>query len=130
MRAARAATVLCMALSTCIGTWYLRMRIPEREWLTSYATVKHALDLGRYSEAERLSLAAVEAARAFGEGDPRMAHSLFLRAQALVGQSRQSEALPLLERCMAIYAKSLGRDRPEFARVLEYYEILAAQKRT
>ena len=74
VRAARVAIVFCMALSTAVGTWYLRVRIPEKEWLASCASGTEALELGRFSEAERHFLAAVEAARAFGDGDRRLAH--------------------------------------------------------
>jgi hypothetical protein len=85
---------------------------------------REALGLARFSEAERHFLAATEAARAFGEADRRLAHSQFLLAQALVGQARQMEALRLLERSMAIYAKALGPDDAESTRVLEYYTTL------
>jgi tetratricopeptide (TPR) repeat protein len=110
-----------MALSTGAGAWYLRVRIPEKEWLASCAAGREALDLGRFSEAERHFLAAVEAARAFGERDRRLAQSQFLLAQALAGSGRQTEALALLERSMAIYEKSLGANHPELTRVTEYY---------
>jgi tetratricopeptide (TPR) repeat protein len=113
-----------MALSTAVGTWYLRVRIPEKEWLASCGAGREALDLGRFNEAERHFLAAVEAARAFGAGDRRLARSQFLLAQALVGQARKAEALRLLEISMAIYSKSLGRDHAESARVLDYYTSL------
>ncbi len=121
MRAARAAIIFCMALATSVGTWYLRVRIPENQWLTLCAAGRESLDLGRFNEAERRFVVAVEAARVFGEGDPRLARSLFLQAQALVGEARQTEALPLLERSMAIYNKAFGPDHPESTRVLKYY---------
>jgi tetratricopeptide (TPR) repeat protein len=124
VRAARVAIVFCMALSTAVGTWYLRVRIPENEWLTACGAGTEALDLGHAAEAERHFLAAVQAARAFGEGDRRLAHSQFLLAQALVGQARKEEALRLLESSLAIYSKSLGRDHADSVRVLEYYTSL------
>jgi hypothetical protein len=110
-----------MALSTLVGTWYLRVWIPEKEWQTNCAAGSEALDLGRFSEAERHFLAAVEAARHFGGADSRLARSQFLLAQSLVGQARYTEALRLLERSMAVYAKTLGPEHAEPARVLEYY---------
>jgi tetratricopeptide (TPR) repeat protein len=124
VRAARVAIVFCMALSTAMGTWYLRVRIPEKEWLASCGAGTEALDLGRFSEAERHFLAAVEESRAFGERDRRLAHSQFLLAQALVGQARQAEALRLLESSIAIFKKALGPDHATSARVLEYYTRL------
>ena len=81
MRAARVAIVLCMALSTLLGTWYLQVRIPQQDWLNSCRAGREALELGRFGEAERHFLAAVEAARAFGEEDRRLAHSQFFLAQ-------------------------------------------------
>ena len=77
--------------------------------------------MGRFTEAERHLLAAVEAAHAFGEGDRRLAQSQFLLAQALVGQCRRTEALRYLERSIAIYDKALGPNHAESARVRLYY---------
>ncbi len=103
MQVARvAAIVLCLAVSSALGTWYLCVRIPENEWSASCAAGRESLDLGRFTEAERHLLAAVEVAHAFGEGDRRLAQSQFLLAQALVGQCRQTEALRYLERSIAI----------------------------
>jgi hypothetical protein len=82
------------------------------------------MNLGRFSEAERHFLAAVEAARAFGDDDRRLAQSQFLLAQALVGQSRQTEALGLLERSMAIYTRVLGCEHAESAAIVDYYTRL------
>jgi tetratricopeptide (TPR) repeat protein len=124
VRAARVAIVFCMAVSTALGTWYLRVRIPEKDWLTSCAAGQDALERGRFSEAERHFLAAVQAARAFGEGDRRLARSQFLLAQALVGQARQTEALGLLERSVAIYTEALGREHAESTRARKYYTSL------
>ena len=124
MRAARVAIVFCMAVSTALGSWYLRVRIPEKDWSTSFRAGKEALNLGRFSEAERHFLAAVEAARAFGEDDRRLADSQFLLAQALVGQARQPDALRALERAVTIYTKVLGREHAASAEVEEYYTRL------
>lgn len=122
MQAARvAAIVLCLAASSALGTWYLCVGIPEKEWSASCEAGRESLDLGRFTEAERHFLAAVEAAHAFGEGDRRLAQSQFLLAQALVGQCRQTEALRLLERSIAIYDKVLGPNHAESARVRLYY---------
>jgi tetratricopeptide (TPR) repeat protein len=125
VRAARlAAVVICMAVSTALGAWYLCVRIPEKEWLVSCTLGREALGLGRFSQAERHFLAALEEARAFGEQDRRLAESQFLMAQALAGEGRQTEALALLERSMAIYEKAIGANHPEFARVAQYYATL------
>jgi len=122
MQAARvAAIVLCLAVSSALGTWYLCVLIPEKEWSASYEAGRESLDLGRFNEAERHFLAAVEAARAFGAVDRRLAQSQFLLAQALVGQCRQTEALRLLERSIAIYDKVLGPNHADSARVRLYY---------
>jgi hypothetical protein len=118
------AIVFCMAISSALGTWYLRIRLPEKDWLTSCRAGSEAMNLGRFSEAERHFLAAVEAARALGEEDRRLAQAQFLLAQALVGQARQIEALRLLERSVAIYTKVLGREDAESAPVVEYYTRL------
>jgi tetratricopeptide (TPR) repeat protein len=113
-----------MAVSAALGAWYLCVRIPEKEWLASCALGKEALGLGRFSHAERHFLAALEAARAFGERDRRLAESQFLLAQALAGEGRQTEALSLLERSMAIYEKAIGANHPEITRVAQYYATL------
>jgi hypothetical protein len=73
-----------------------------------------------YGEAERQFAMAVEAVRTSGDHDPRRGLSLFHLAQALIAQSKNSEALPLLERSVALTEKSLGLNHPDVSLVLQY----------
>ena len=65
-------------------------------------------------------MVAVEAARVFGDDDPRRARSLFHLAQTLVARSRNAEAIPLLEQAVAINEKALGPEHPDVTRTREY----------
>ena len=124
MQVARvAAIVLCLALSTAVGTWYLCVRIPENEWSASCAagTESHWTWDG-LAEAERHLLAAVEAAHAFGERRSTAgAVAVSTCASARRPVQGRPEALRLLESSIAIYDKALGPDHAESARVRLYY---------
>jgi len=79
------------------------------------------MDQERFVEAERQFVMAVEAARPFGDRDPRLAGSLFHLAQALAAQAKYTEAIPLLEQSAAIKETVLGPDHHDVALVLEHY---------
>jgi tetratricopeptide (TPR) repeat protein len=121
MHAAKAAILLCLTVATGAGSWYLRVRVPDKQWRLADEAGKRSLDQEYYDKAELQFAAAVEAARGFGDRDRRLGLSLFHLAQALVGQARNCEALSLLERSSAIFEKALGRDHPDVLRVRQYY---------
>jgi hypothetical protein len=124
VRSAKAAVVLCLALSTGGGMWYLQTWAPNRQWRLADEAGRRLLSQARYGEAERQFSLAVDATRTFDKHDTRRALSLFHLAQSLVGQSKLDEAVPLLERAATIHEKSLGHDHPDGRRMREYREDL------
>jgi Tetratricopeptide repeat len=124
VQSAKAAIVLCLALSTGGGMWYLQTWAPNRQWKLADEAGRRLLSQARYGEAERQFSLAVESTRSFDKHDPRRALSLFHLAQSLVGQSKLAEALPLLERAATIHEKGLGHDHPDGRQMREYREDL------
>jgi tetratricopeptide (TPR) repeat protein len=124
VQAAKAAILLCLTVAMGSASWYLRVRAPENHWRRIDQAGQASMSQGRFGEAERHFTAAIEAARAFGAHDPRLARSLFHQAEALVAQARHSEAAPLLEQALVVHVKALGRDHPESARMRAYYSAL------
>jgi hypothetical protein len=110
---------VCLALATGLGTWYLHSRVPDNQWRLADATGQRSMDEDRYGEAERHFTMAVEAARVFGDRDHRLGLSLNHLAQALMAQSKYSEALPFLERSVLIHENALGIRHPDVALLLE-----------
>jgi hypothetical protein len=78
----------------------------------------------RYGEAERQFITAVESARAFGDRDPRLGLSLLHLSQALIAQSKNTEALPFLERSELIHENALGVLHPEVLRIFDDHVTL------
>jgi tetratricopeptide (TPR) repeat protein len=124
VQSVKAAVVLCLALATGSGLWYLQTWAPNRHWRLADELGRRLLSQEHYGEAERQFSLAVESARSFGERDPRRALSLFHLAQSLVGQSKLDEALPLLEQAVTIHAKSVGHENPDGQQMREYREAL------
>jgi tetratricopeptide (TPR) repeat protein len=123
VQAAKMAIFLSLAVATALGSWYLRVRIPERQWRRPHEVGRASMSRGQFGEAEREFATAVELANALGEDDPREALSLFHQADALVAQNRFDDAIPLFERALAIDEKALGPDHPDVAPVLEHYAV-------
>ncbi len=123
MQAAKLAIFLSLAVATALGSWYLRVRIPESQWRGPHEAGRVSMSRGQFGEAEREFATAVELAKALGENDPREALSLFHQADALVAQNRFDDAIPLFERALAIDEKALGPDHPDVAPVLEHYAV-------
>jgi len=111
---------VCLAVATGLGTWYLGVWVPDNQWRLADLAGQRSMEREHYGEAERQFAVAVEAARPAGDHDPRLGLALFHLAQALVAQSKNSEALPLLERCLALNEKALGLNHPDVSHVLEY----------
>jgi tetratricopeptide (TPR) repeat protein len=73
---------------------------------------------GRFHEAEREFAAAVEAARALGDQDPRLALALGHLADAMSMQARYAAAIPLYQQALAIDEQALGPKHPDLATCL------------
>ncbi len=127
VQSVKAALVVSLALAAGLGTWYLRAWVPDRSWRALDDAGCKSLDQERFGEAERHFSLAVETARGFADPDRRLAVSLFHLAQSLAGQSRETEALPLLDRAMAIHARTLGRDNADGLRMGKFRETLLRQ---
>jgi tetratricopeptide (TPR) repeat protein len=110
---------VCLAVATGAGTWYLHSRVPDNQWRLADETGQQSMYQGRHGEAERHFTMAVEAARGFGDRDPRLGLSLSHLAQALVAQSKYLEALRFLERSVLVHENALGIRHPEVALLLE-----------
>jgi tetratricopeptide (TPR) repeat protein len=123
VQAAKMAIFLSLAVATALGSWYLRVRIPESQWRRPHEAGRASMSRGQFGEAEREFATAVELAKALGENDPREALSLFHQADALVAQNRFDDAIPLFERALAIGEKALGPDHPDVVPVLEHYAV-------
>ena len=84
-------------------------------WKSNSAGGVKAFQQGRYAEAEKLFLAALEEAKGFGPQDPRLATSLNNLAELYRAQGRYAEAEPLYKRALAIVEKALGVEHPHVA---------------
>jgi hypothetical protein len=120
VHSAKAATLVCLVLASGIGTWYLQVRVPDKEWQRAEEAGQRSLDEQRFGEAERFFTLAVHSARGFGNPDPRLGRSLFHLAQALVGQSKDAEALLFLEQSVVIQSKTLGTGHPDVFQIRAY----------
>ena len=130
MQSAKAAMLFCLTVATGTGSWYLRVRVPDNQWRRPDEAGRESMNRGRFGEADRQFATAIVAAREFGDRDPRLARSLFHRAQALVAQAKPSDAIPLLEQALAIYQRAHGPHHPETAAVLELYSSTKAKATT
>jgi tetratricopeptide (TPR) repeat protein len=119
VQAAKIAMFLSLGVAAALGSWYLRVRVPDSQWRRPDEAGRDLMSQGRFGEAERQFAAAVAAAHALGADDPRLALALSHQAEALVAQTRFADAIPLFERALAIEEKILGPDHPEIAQVLE-----------
>ena len=124
VQSAKAATLVCLAVATGLGTWYLQTLVPQKEWRRADVAGLQSLGQQRFVEAERQLTLAVHTARSFNDPDPRLGLSLFHLAQALVGQSKRAEALPLLEQAALIQSRALGLNHPDVLRVRAYQTAL------
>jgi tetratricopeptide (TPR) repeat protein len=117
------AILLSLAVATALGSWYLRVRVPDNQWRRPHEAGRQSMSRGQFGEAERQFATAVELAKALGQDDPRLALSLFHQADALVAQARFDDAIPLFRRALEIGEKALGPDHPDIAPVLEHYAV-------
>ena len=95
--------------------WPVSCAAPEMSWETSNAAGMEAYQQGRYGEAEKSWLAALEEAENFGPDDQRLATSLNNLAALYQVQGKYAEAEPLYKRALAIWEKALGPEHPYVA---------------
>ncbi len=93
-------------------------------WEKDNAAGMEAYQQGRYGEAEKRWLAALEEAENFGPDDERLATSLNNLAALYYSQGNYAEAEPLFKRSLALREKALGPDHPNLALMLENYAVL------
>jgi tetratricopeptide (TPR) repeat protein len=117
VQTAKAAVLVCLTVTAGLGSWYLT----DNQWRRPDEAGQKCLEKDRFVEAERLFAMAVEAARSFGDHDPRLARSLFHQAQSLSAQGKYTEAIPLLEESGSINESILGPDHDDVALVLGHY---------
>ncbi len=96
------AGVLCLALLP--PTTHAQ----DTKWEKSNAAGVEAYQQGRYGEAEKRWLAALEEAENFGPDDERLATSLNNLASLYKTQGKYAEAEPLYQRSLAIWEKFSG----------------------
>ncbi len=108
----------------CLLLWPASCAAPEMSWETSNAAGMEAYQQGRYGEAEKRWLAALEEAENFGPDDERLATSLHNLASLYQDQGNYPEAEPLFKRSLALREKALGPDHPNLALMLENYAVL------
>jgi hypothetical protein len=125
VQAAKAAILLCLAVATGSGTWYLRVRVPENHWYETDQAGVACMHQRRFGEAERQFETAIEVAHAFGDHDLRLGRSVFHRALALVALGKISEAMPLIEQAHAIHTKARGPHHPRTIFIRDYYFSLS-----
>ena len=99
-------------------------------WESNSAAGVKAFHQGRYADAEKLFLAALEEAEGFGPDDPRLATSVNNLAGLYQAQGKYVKAVRFYKDSLAILEKALGPDHPRVATSLENYaELLRETKR-
>ena len=100
----------------------------EASWKRFVQSGQMALQRGRLERAERQFALALENAEAMGEQYPYLAISLNLLGEVYRRQSKYQEAIQQFERAVMIGEKSLGKDNPEFNKiVINYAKLYRAQ---
>ena len=84
-------------------------------WARHNSAFEAAYRQGDYDEAATQIKAALEAAKAFGPDDPRLATTLNNLALVYDEQGRYAEAKSLYERALAIWETALGPEHPHVA---------------
>ena len=101
------AGVLCLALLP--PTTHAQ----DTKWEKSNAAGVEAYQQGRYGEAEKRWLAALEEAESFGPDDQRLGTSLNNLGVLYQARGKYAEAEPLFKRSLAIREKALGAEHPD-----------------
>src|SRR5215472_12518559 len=79
---------------------------------------KKAFEEGSYDEAEKLFAAALEKARKLPTDDPRLAMSFHYLGKVYAFQGKTSEAIPLVERSLALWQEIVGAEHHNVAAAL------------
>jgi len=96
----------------------------SNDWERTNAAGGKEYEQGRYGEAEKLWLAALEQVEKFGPQNPRLATSLNNLAVLYEAQGKYAEAEPLYKRSLAIWEKALGPNHPHVATGLNNLALL------
>ena len=96
-----------LVAALCLG-FLFTAACQRTRWESNNAAGVKAFQQGRYADAEKLFLAALEEAEGFGPDDPRLATSLNNLAGLYDNQGKYAEAEPLYKRSLAIDEKALG----------------------
>ena len=104
--------------------WPAPCAAQETSWEKYNVAGMKAYEEGRYAEAEKRWLAALEEAEGFGPDDERLATSLNNLAALYNAQGKYAEAEPLYQRSLAIREKVLGAEHPQVATGLNNLALL------
>ena len=96
----------------------------EASWQRYINSGQLAFQRGRHARAEKQFTVALEDAETMGEKNPRLAITLNLLGEVCRIQGKFLEAEPLFQRALTLGEKSLGKDNPEFARIVKSYAKL------
>ncbi len=104
--------------------WQANTQVPQETWERNYQVGIAAYRQGNYGEAVKQTEAALEAAKAFGPDDLRLANTLNILASLYHAQGKYAEAEPLHKRALAIREKMLGPEHPDLALSLNNLAML------
>ena len=96
----------------------------EASWQRYVQSGQLALQRGRHERAEKQFTAALKDAEAMGEQNPRLAITLNLLGEACRIQGKFLKAEPLYQRALTLGEQSLGKENPEFTRIVKNYAKL------
>ena len=124
MQAARMAMFLSLAVATALGSWYLRVRIPDHQWRRPHEAGRESMSRGRFGEA---ALKAPHAIQWLGHNGPQYtatasvlyAHELGLVPITTPAYSPQSNGLA------EAFVKTLKRDYVDGAELRDAETVLA-----
>jgi len=92
-----------------------RLCAQAQDWQQQSHAAMRLLEMGRYADAERLYLAALDQARAFGENDPRLAAAMNNLGSVYHSQGKYAEAEDLFRRSLALMDHAAAPDWPAVA---------------
>src|SRR4051812_22741874 len=123
----RAVFLLVLVLAGLISCRTLG-RIRERRWQARYDAGQTALAECRYPEARTQLDRAVELARTFGEGDPRLAWSLMGLGHVCLAQAKDAESERLFRQALAVLETLPDGEGPAMADCLTGLAIGAGHR--